>query len=480
MKAVNEGVLAEEDRGEPTSGRNDDNRKGIPMRGFCWLLLVITASLLMTGRGAGAAEDREASPPGQEAQDERVHAVLEKLLWEARDLFNNGDPAAANFFLQGAVKGLDPFLDYRPGLQTALRDGMTAALKLVGDKKQAWALWFTVHDAYKATNPRLPTLMVGKGATLWERMGEEKGVTKIVHEFVKGCLENEKVNLTRGGKYLKSPEDVEKLERNIVLLTSAFGKGPLKWAGKTMKKAHEDMGITDDEFDHMRAVLKTTLLKNGLPRDDVDFILYGIDSIRSDIVAKAAAAPPPDRTLWDRLGGEAGVRELVKDLLDTVINNPKVNFSRNGVYKMTDERVKELNEKFVALTSAIGKGPYPYKGKSMLAGHKDMGITDDEFDHFLQDLDLVLRRHKVQPGDIVLIRKLMDNIRKDIVENPRKADSPPADAKRTQASPSEPPAIPRKPDTQVADANGVFLALGIVFVPRVALMFWLGRSMLGV
>src|SRR5262245_37974737 len=70
-----------------------------------------------------------------------------------------------------------------------------------------------------------------------------------------------------------------------------------------------------------------------------------IEDIRKAINPKAAAmprtpapvaprvpapAPAPAKSLWDRLGGEAVIRKLVKEAGEATGADPKVNISRNG------------------------------------------------------------------------------------------------------------------------------------------------------
>ena len=52
---------------------------------------------------------------------------------------------------------------------------------------------------------------------------------------------------------------------------------------------------------------------------------------------KTTGTPGP-KTLWDRLGGEAGVSKVVDDFVAAAATDPKVDFSRGGKYKLDDAR----------------------------------------------------------------------------------------------------------------------------------------------
>jgi hemoglobin len=397
------------------------------MRRFRWLVLVVTAALLAAGRAPwGAAGGDRAEPLSRDDLDKRVHKVLYKVLLEGRELYGDNRPNAAAFLLQGAAMSLEPMLEHRPKLQKELQAKLAAAQAMGDGPDRAKTLYFALMEIYDGTvDPILPAPPPLRGQTLWERAGGKEGVTKIIDDFVEGCLKNPKANFSRDGAYLQTPEKVAALKKKLVQLASGLAKGPDRWEGPTMKKAHEGMRITDAEFDAVRIELRLALLHNRVAPEDVALILAAVDSTRPDIVS-ASGRPgltlPPERTPWDRLGGEEGVKAKISDLIDRAVKDERVNFSRGGKYPMTEEKIKHLKQQFFDLAlAALGKGQGAYKGKSMLEVHKRMGITDSEFDAFLDVLTKVLRENNVAPLDILLIQKALESKREDIVEKPHKA-----------------------------------------------------------
>src|SRR5262249_38620311 len=115
-----------------------------------------------------------------------------------------------------------------------------------------------------------------------------------------------------------------------------------------------------------------------------------LDAVRTAIGKTKAPAPPvvakvndsqPGKPLWDRLGGEAGVRKVVDDLVDQVASDPKVNFTRKGTgkeVKMDDKRVAELKSSLVEFISSATGGPLMYTGLTMKTAHLGLGISDAE------------------------------------------------------------------------------------------------------
>src|SRR5262249_9726044 len=99
------------------------------------------------------------------------------------------------------------------------------------------------------------------------------------------------------------------------------------------------------------------------------------------------------KSLWDRLGGEPAVRAVVKDVITAAAADPKVNFDRDGKYKVK-EGIKDLEQKLVELVSSVSGGPLKYTGKDLKEAHKGMGITDAEFNALAGHLAAVLKKHK--------------------------------------------------------------------------------------
>jgi hemoglobin len=267
-------------------------------------------------------------------------------------------------------------------------------------------------------------------------------VTGIIDDVVAGCLKNQKANFTRGGKYLQTPEKVRALKHSLVFLVSALAEGPYQWEGPTMKKAHEGMRITEAEFDAVRTEVHLVLSKKAIAADDVKLILAAVDSTRPDIVIPAEVAgsppPPPTDSFFQRVGGEEKVRKMISDLVDRLVKDDRVNLSRGGKYPMTEDRVQHLKRQFFDLALAIEKGREAYKGKSMLEAHKGMGITDGEYDAFLDDLHQVLRAHNVGLLDVLLIQKLLESKREDIVEKPGRPAGPRGEAPPKAVPPGQP------------------------------------------
>jgi truncated hemoglobin YjbI len=135
--------------------------------------------------------------------------------------------------------------------------------------------------------PEEPTKPPAPGKTLWDRLGGEANIARVVDDFVETAALDTKVNFNRNGKYPLPEEKIKLLKKLLVELISANTGGPVKkYTGKDMKTVHEGMGITDAQFDALAADLKKALEKNGAKAEDAKALLDIVKKTRKDIVEK--------------------------------------------------------------------------------------------------------------------------------------------------------------------------------------------------
>jgi hemoglobin len=79
-------------------------------------------------------------------------------------------------------------------------------------------------------------------------------------------------------------------------------------------------------------------------------------------------------TLYERLGGAQGIAGLVDDVIDAHLVNPVVKTRFENI-KDLDHARKMAREFFCAGAG----GPEPYTGRDMLAAHKGMNISEQEY-----------------------------------------------------------------------------------------------------
>src|SRR5690242_14215141 len=114
-------------------------------------------------------------------------------------------------------------------------------------------------------------------------------------------------------------------------------------------------------------------------------------------------------SLYDRLGREAGISNIVADFTPRALQDPRVNWDRKGVkqggfsfhagkpvtWDATPQHVQVLQKHLVQFLTLATGGPAHYEGKEIKATHADMHISNPEFDAVMGDLKASLDRLRI-------------------------------------------------------------------------------------
>jgi hemoglobin len=108
----------------------------------------------------------------------------------------------------------------------------------------------------------------------------------------------------------------------------------------------------------------------------------------------------PQKSLYDRLGGQPAITAVVDDFVGNVAADSRI----NGFFARTD--IARLKRLLVEQICAGTGGPCTYTGRSMQAAHKGMNITDAQFNALVEDLQKSLNKFKVpekEQGDLLAV-----------------------------------------------------------------------------
>jgi hemoglobin len=335
--------------------------------------------------------------------DRRANQAATETIALGAPLYNGGNREGCLRLYQGALVALRTGLAHRPELVEAI-DAKLAGLKAaVSTADKAFALRAALDEVLKqCASPAMKPL--------WDRLGGQASVEAVVHDFVGMAAADPKVNFFRNGAVKLDAEGVKKLEMHLVGLVSATTGGPLPYEGRDMKSAHAGMMVTDAEFDALAGDLVAVLNKYKVPQAEINELVGIIATTRGDIV-EAKQKP-----LWDRLGGEAGVRAVTQEFLRTASMDKKSNIDRNGNYPLTPERVKRVEQLVVEFVSSVTGGPLKYTGRDMKNAHRGMAITQAEFEAAAGHLIAALKKYNVPEAEIDELVGLVGGTAKDIVE----------------------------------------------------------------
>lgn len=363
----------------------------IVMYSFLWLIS-------LTGVPSLLADDIKISP-GE--VDKRLSVIIFDTVSLGTDLYNHGNQEGCHRLYQGALMSMIPMLDHRPELKKMAMDKFDRARGMHGVSEKAFAMRELLDTLRQEMKPR---------KALWDRLGGEPAVKAVVHDFVLAAAPDPRVNFFRDGKFKLDAAGVEMLERRLVELVSAVTGGPLKYSGRDMKSAHVGMKITDAEFDALAGHLVATLKKYKVPEAELMELVGIVAGTRKDIVEM------PRKPLWDRLGGEAGVRAVTREFLVTAAKDPKANIDRNGNYPLTKERVARVEQLVVEQISSVTGGPLKYTGRDMKNSHQGMMITEAEFNAAAGHLIAALKKYSVPQPEIDELVGLVSTLKDQIVE----------------------------------------------------------------
>ena len=132
--------------------------------------------------------------------------------------------------------------------------------------------------------------------------------------------------------------------------------------------------------------------------------------------APLAAQPAPAKSLYERIGGQPALKAVVDDFVATAAPDPKVDFTRGGVWVASDAAVAGLKKHLVDFMAQALGGPKAYTGRSMKAAHSGMGITQAQFDALAGHLKAALVKNKVAAADVAEIMKVAASTAPDIIE----------------------------------------------------------------
>ena len=134
----------------------------------------------------------------------------------------------------------------------------------------------------------------------------------------------------------------------------------------------------------------------------------------SDTVAASSTAAVSDtgasRSLYDRLGGKSAITAVIDTFVARVAADPRINkkFARSDI-----PRVKAM---LVDQVCAQTGGPCTYTGRTMKEAHRNMKVTDGEFNALVEDLTASLNQFKVPAKEKDELLAALGAMKGDIVE----------------------------------------------------------------
>jgi hemoglobin len=98
-------------------------------------------------------------------------------------------------------------------------------------------------------------------------------------------------------------------------------------------------------------------------------------------------------TLFDRLGGESGIRRLVTDIVERHYRNPLI---RTRFEQVKDRAALERHS--VEFLCAGSGGPQAYSGRDLVSAHKGMNVNEQELIAAMDDIVAAMTMNHLEPS----------------------------------------------------------------------------------
>ncbi|MDZ7845527.1 MAG: group 1 truncated hemoglobin [Owenweeksia sp.] len=119
--------------------------------------------------------------------------------------------------------------------------------------------------------------------SLYERLGSEKGIKKIVDDIVDAHMENPVIKV-RFLPYLEDPENLKKLKGHLVTFICNGTGGEQEYTGRDMVTTHTGMNISEEEYMAGTDDILKALDKNGIDEESKKDVLAICYSLKDDIM----------------------------------------------------------------------------------------------------------------------------------------------------------------------------------------------------
>jgi hemoglobin len=127
------------------------------------------------------------------------------------------------------------------------------------------------------------------------------------------------------------------------------------------------------------------------------------------------APQQPQPSLYERLGGVYSIACVVDDLINRIMVDPRLNANPRvdeAHHKVPPPGFKYLLTEMVCWAAG---GPQRYTGRSMVDSHRDLMITPQEWNAFLDDFQQTLDKFQVPAAEQGELRAIVQSTYSDIV-----------------------------------------------------------------
>ena len=184
----------------------------------------------------------------------------------------------------------------------------------------------------KVTATDAPIAGVDAAASLYDRLGQQAGITTVINNFVGTVVADSKIN----GYFLNSSVDAAHLTKCLIQQVGNATGGPQVYPDpdgttdgcRSMTVAHAALHISTNDFNDLVTDLNDTLTAAHVAAADIATIDGVLGPLSGQIVTDATS----NGTVYQRVGRKPAIIQVIHDFVATVAADANI----NGFFATTD------------------------------------------------------------------------------------------------------------------------------------------------
>ena len=128
------------------------------------------------------------------------------------------------------------------------------------------------------------TFQKAREDSIYQKIGGAPAIDAAVEIFYEKIMADKRVN-----HFFEDVSLAKQKRKQKAFLSMAFG-APVPYTGKDLRKAHEDMNLTDVHFNAIGEHLHATLVELKVPQDIIDRIMTVVETTRADVLNRKKAS----------------------------------------------------------------------------------------------------------------------------------------------------------------------------------------------
>jgi hemoglobin len=129
------------------------------------------------------------------------------------------------------------------------------------------------------------TATTGDGESLYERLGGAYGIAGAVDDLVDRLYENDAANQNPAVREFHEEGGQAGFKYLVTAWSIEATGGPEVYGGRDMDEAHEDLEVSEHDFDIVATAIRQSLHQAGVPQQEEEEFMEIIESYRGMVVA---------------------------------------------------------------------------------------------------------------------------------------------------------------------------------------------------